>query len=161
MELQWSFYEKILQFDRGFEARVHDGIVIAALYQERFRPSLRARDEIMGLAQQSDLGFGGHDVTLVPIDVTSLEEVERQLIEHGADILYFPPLRAAPLRELARLAVEHRLVTITGVADYLDSGIGIGLTLRVGRPVILVNLESCRAQGVQLSAELLQIAAVQ
>ena len=157
IETQWPLYDRILQFDRRFETRADDGIVVGVLYQGRFRPSTLARDELMQFASRTSLQLGGRDVRLVAIEVTTLREVELELVERGVDVVYFTPLRGAPLRELAGLSVEHRMVTLTGVREYMDSGVGIGLGLRGGRPEILVNLSSCQAQGVELSSELLKL----
>ena len=47
---------------------------------------------------------------------------------------------------------------MTGVARYLDDGIGLGVGLRGGRLRILVNLDACRFEGADLSAEVLKLA---
>jgi hypothetical protein len=51
-------------------------------------------------------------------------------------------------------------VTLTGMPEYVEAGVAIGIGERGGRPLIRVNLDASRAQGASLAAELLAISDV-
>ena len=158
--VQWGLYDNILAFDRTFADRGEDGLVVGVLYQSRFRPSALAHAELLDMAQAGQLQLGKRDVRIVSIEVTTLRQAEVELLEQNVDVVYVTPLRAVSIADLTQLSIEHRLVTLTGVREFWEQGLAIGLGLRGGRPEILVHLESCRAQGLELSSELLNIATV-
>jgi len=160
IEVQWSLYDRILAFDRGFSERADGGIVVGILFQSRYRESLNARNQLLDLAQRTPARLGGRSVRLVSIEATTPREIGAQLREEGVDVLYITPLRALDLSAIAEISSEQRVLTLTGVREYVHMGVGLGLGLRGGRPEILVNLRSCRAQGAELSAELLKLSTV-
>jgi hypothetical protein len=160
LESQWALLDRILAYDRTFDDRASDGLVVGVLYQSRYRPSLAAHDEILGLSRRLSLQLAGRNVRIVSIEVTTPFEVAAQIAEAGVDALYFTPLRAARIEELAAVSIEHRLATLTGVREYVGLGVAIGLDLRGGYPEILVNLAQSRSQGMDLSSELLKLNAI-
>jgi hypothetical protein len=160
IEAQWHLYDNILAYDRGFASRTDDGLVVGILYQSRFRVSLNAHDDLLRMGDEGPLRLGGHEVRFVSIEVTTQTEVSLRLDQEGVDVVYITPLRASDPRGLAQLAAEHGIVSLTGVREYVTQGVAVGLGLRGGRPEILVNLTSCRAQGMELTAQLLHLATV-
>ena len=157
---QWRLYDNIMSFDRLFEDRAEDGIVVGVLYQSRYRPSARVREDLEQMDEDGVLNLAGRKVRLVPIEFTTARELERRLVETEADVLYIAPLRGAAMQELTALSDEYDVCTLTGVPDYVRLGIAVGLGLRGERPEILVNLGSSRDQGMDLSSQLLRIATV-
>lgn len=158
---QWSLFDRILGFDRALDERTEDGLVLGVLYQDRNRVSSTAMGDIITATRDAPGRILNEDrITIVSIEATSLDDLGRRLVEGRVDLLYLTPLRAQNASEIAEVASGLRIPTLTGVQEYMDEGVCLGLGLRGGRPEILVNLEGCRSVGMDLSSELLKLATV-
>ena len=163
VERQFLLLLKIVTFDRSLPTRLasDDELVIGIVFQRKHRVSLNARDELQRAARVSTTrDIDGTPVRIVDIeteDGTGLEEAVR---ESRADILYVAPLRLVEPSAIAAITRELRVMTYTGVPEYVPEGIAVGLGLRNSRPRILVNLPACAEEGVDFSSRLLQLAEV-
>lgn len=157
VELQFSLFYRILSYDRNQPSRAGDGLVIGVVYQSGFRSSRAARDEAV---RQQPPAAAGHPARFVSIDLDAAADVATALAETPCDVLYITPLRAVSIGDIAAVSRRRRLPTLTGVPQYVESGLGVGVGLRDERPEILVNLEAARAEGSDFSAQLLRLARV-
>ena len=158
---QWSLFDRILGFDRALDVRSDDGLVLGVVYQGRNRVSTTARAEIVTAAREgSGRILNADGVRVVSLQASSPAELRRRLSEEGVDLIYITPLRAQDASEIAEVAMSLRIPTLTGVREYMEEGLCLGLGLRGGRPEILVNLDACRSVGMDLNSELLKLATV-
>lgn len=159
IEIQGPLLLKVLKYDKTLEQRATDELVIGILFQEKFRDSLNARDgfvEAIGKARLSE--FLGRPTRLVNlVDVT---EVGATLEAEGVDVLYVSPLRAASLASIVEAADAHNTLTLSGVLDYVENGVMVGVTERRGRPAILLNLSAASVAGITFSSELVRVAQI-
>ncbi len=102
----------------------------------------------------------GLPVTCVAIEWTSAPEVEATVVRQGIRVLYVAPLRAVAIREIVTISRRRRVTTLTGVPDYVESGIALGLSLREERPLILVHVSAARAEGADFDSQLLKLARI-
>ncbi|HEX6789923.1 MAG TPA: YfiR family protein [Candidatus Krumholzibacteria bacterium] len=155
--VQYPLILKILQFDRNLAARSGDEIVIAAVYQGRYRASTRVRDEVHRAAESSPGRVADLPVRVVDIDIeqTSLRDAIKSL---GVDVVYVAPLRAMDIASITAVTRELGVATVTGVEDYVHEGISVGLGVRQEKPCVLVNLDASKAEGVDFSSRLLSLA---
>jgi len=80
------------------------------------------------------------------------------LMPARTDVVYLTPLRSFDVRSISQTGRDLGILTLTGVPEYVELGIAIGLDRERGRPRILVNLEAAIAGGADLSSELLKLA---
>lgn len=161
VETQWSLFDRILAFDRNFPERSGDALVVGILHQRRHRPSLNAMNEVLAAAENVTTRLlGAEDIRLVPMEFTTLNEMDRFLEREGIDVLYLAPLRSTDLTAISEHATQARVITLTGIREYVELGVAVGLGIRGGRPEIVINLPVCRDQGMDLSSELLKLATV-
>ena len=64
------------------------------------------------------------------------------------------------MSEIGRIGRFRRFRTITGVPEYVDQGLAVGIGIRRDRPLIIVNLEQARAEGAAFSSQLLALARI-
>lgn len=150
---------KVLTYDRQLRLRAPETVVLAVAFQSGNRTSSLARDEVMkALAvareQLKELPFR---VITIDLDKESLPEF---LAMMGVNVLYVAPLRGVDIRKLASTTRAARVTSITGVARYVELGLGAGLADQGGRPKILINLDACRLEGADFAAELLKLARI-
>jgi hypothetical protein len=159
--MQASLFAKILTFDRNLKARAGKDLRIGVLYQRKVRSSLEAQEEFL-LAMCGDPGkrIEGLALSCVAIEWTSAQDVESALVRKGIRILYVAPLRAVAIEEIVAISRARKITTFTGVPEYVDRGIALGLSLRAERPLIVVHVAGARAEGADIDSQLLKLARV-
>jgi hypothetical protein len=151
--VQMAIFQNIWKMDRNFDRnRV---TTLAVLYQKENRASVVARNEIYAVVQVMD-----PLIRLKTIEVGTPELLRQAMAETDADVVYVTPLRAVDVSEIARISRRRRIRTITGVAEYVEAGIGVGIGIRKSRPLIFINLQGARAEGSDFEAQLLHLARI-
>ena len=161
MDLQVPTLLKVVEFDREFLNRVGDEVVVGVLYQSRLRISAAAVADAQRFIQEEGLdSVRGIPLRFVFLDLSSGDGLEAVSNDGDLDLLYVAPIRAVPIDQITRITRERDLPTMTGVAEFVRDGLGIGVTVQSQRLRIIVNLPACIAEGVDLSSELLKLAEV-
>ena len=149
--VQLAVFAKVWTLDRTFPDPDH--VTMAVLYQSGNPASDAVRDEI-ATAKASIAGL-----RCVFVDLDRREPVASR-IPTGVSVLYIAPLRGYNLGALTRLARNRGIRTVTGVREYVDAGVAVGLAVRNDRPLILINLAASRAEGSEYSSQLLRLARI-
>jgi uncharacterized protein DUF4154 len=159
--MQASLFTKILTFDRNLKTRAGRELKIGVLYQKKVRSSLEAQEEFLR-AMCGDPGrrIDGLPLNCVAIEWTSAPEVEATLLRRAIRVLYVAPLRAVAIEEIVAISRARKITTLTGVPEFVQKGIALGLMLRAERPLILVHLTGARAEGADFNSQLLKLARV-
>jgi hypothetical protein len=152
-DVQIALFQNIWKLDRNFDCR--RGITLAIVYQESYFDSVTAKDDLLAAIARQQL----HIATIL-IAAGTQEELVNRLREIVADVVYIAPLRAIDIAEIGRISRSHRFRTITGVPEYVEQGLAVGIGMRRDRPLIMVNLEQARAEGAALSSQLLALARI-
>ena len=161
VEVQVPVLLKVLTFDRRIADVRGENLVVGVLYQSGFRLSSTVKDRVMdALSSTGPSGPANRPLKVVAVDADGKESLETALARLGVRVLYVTPMRAFDLESLVAATRRNRTLTLTGVPDYVEAGLSIGLDLRQDRPRILVNLRAARAEGADLAAPLLGLATV-
>lgn len=159
MNIQYPLFLKILTFDRELAERAGAEVVIGVVYQERVRESWLAKDEFLRAVESSPVERVKElSVRAVAISLDNPADLEDALVRHEIDVMYVSPLRAFDIGQITQLARARSVLTLTGVPDYVDRGIAIGIGLSGDLPEILINLRAAKAEGADLHASLLRLA---
>jgi hypothetical protein len=162
-DIQIPLFTRIMMFDRALLDRAGDEIVLGIVYQDRFRASVRSRDEVRETLRSKNIQeMGGRPLRTVLIDASDGDEARlaRRMVEEGVDLLYIAPLRAFDLDSICDIGRENDIVTFTGVPEYVSGGVAVGLDVRGGKPQILINRAAAEDQGADFSSELLKLAEI-
>jgi hypothetical protein len=153
MDVQIALFVKIWKFDRTFKPGPI--VKVAVLYQQKYRPSAIAATQLMSAIQSANLAI---HCTL--IDLEEQATLRDRIPISGVDLYYVTPLRAIDVRAIAEISRTNRIRTITGVPDYVASGLAVGIGLLNQRPQIIVSLQAARAEGADFSTPLLKLSHV-
>lgn len=161
INIQVPLFLKILTFDRNLKDRVGDEIVIAVLYQEKFRRSLNVKDEFIKLMNELPVkSVEDIPIRCVSLDISDEIELDSVIARYNADVLYIAPLRAVSAKTIAGVSRAKKKPTLTGVPDYVESGLAVGIGIKGDKPQIIINLPAVKAEGVDFSSQLLKLAKV-
>jgi hypothetical protein len=156
---QYLILLKTLTFDRNLKARCGNGIVLGVLYQSRFRQSVNVKDELVTIANESSYEFlDAYRIRVVPIDLSSEAGLEEQISASGVNTLYVAPLRAIDLATISAVTQKNKVLTLTGVPEYVDIGLSIGVGIKGDRPTLVINQRASKAEGADLDSQLLKLA---
>lgn len=159
--LQVPLFLKVLNFDRNLTARAGPELVLGVLFQTRHRESLNARKGFSEAFSSAGLAVvSGLPTRYVEIDLEREEDLAGALQREQVDVLYVSPLRAVSLDQIAQTTQAAGIMTLSGLQEYVESGLMVGVTERGGRPSLMVNLEAARAANVDFEAAFLKVARV-
>ena len=161
LDRQFSFLDRVLTYDRNMKARAGDEIVIGILYQEGVPASLRAKNEFARAIEKSSIKrIRGLTLRYVPVAIDAGLPSGDELRGHGMTVLYVAPLRGVDIGSLADLCSANGITSATGVEEYVEAGLAIGLVPNGSRPPVLINLPAAAEQGADFSSQLLKLARV-
>jgi hypothetical protein len=146
-------------FDRTFEARSADGLVVGVLFQAGHAPSMEARDAF-ALALR-DLGFT--DAKGLPPRIVTLETGPRlstNLETQEVDLLYVTPILGLDILSLTSDTRRLNILTCSGVPGYVSAGISVASEMDGDRQRILINLEAAGAEQSTFRPGLLRMARI-
>lgn len=161
VELQVALILKILTYDRNLESRAPTELNIGIVYSAADPASVRARDDVAEVLQR----FSDRTVKKVRIRFTSVEYQSVSQLESAAkaaqiSVFYITPGNTRNLEALARVSQANQILTTTGVPEYVERGIAVGIGVKQDKPEIIINLRSSKSEGCEFDASLLRIVRV-
>lgn len=153
--VQVPLFLKVMTFDRQRRHGPDVEVLIGITFQSGYRASITTRDEVArALAKAANLKYR---LILIDLDRDDLDEVLQQ---HRLNFLYVSPLRAISASSIAGIATAAHVTSVTGVPQYVQQGIAVGVRLQGDRPRLMVNLAACKESGADFTSELLKLAEV-
>ena len=128
--------------------------MIGVVYQSQLRTSVRASDAFAGQIDRLRTAFG--DVRIVPIEYAGPLDLADRIRADSVDILYVAPLRAVPVEEIPEVTRTLGVLSTTGVPEYVEAGLSIGIELSDGSAGIVINRDAAAAEGANLRSQLLK-----
>ena len=161
VNVQFPLFLKILTFDRHLKTRVGGEIVIGIVYQRKFRTSLNVKDEFVNVAGTSSIKtIDGIPIRCVPIEIDDETDLANAVSKNRVNLLYVTPVRAVDVEVITAVSRAKQVMTFTGVPDYVESGLSIGIGIKGEKPLIIVNLAAAKAEGTDFSSQLLKLAKI-
>ena len=158
VETQVPLFLKILSYDKNLPKR-GEKIVLGVLYQKKYRLSHRTKQEVLEVMEDFKT-LSGHPIEVIPIALDEAASLSDELARNGVNVLYVAPMRAYDVSLITTLSRSVHLLTLTGVPEYVRDGISVGLGLKAGRPLILINLEASEKEGAKFHSQLLRLAQI-
>jgi len=161
-DVQITLLLKILTYDRSFAVKAKSGVKIGVVYVANDPESVKAKDDILKTLQL----FADRLIKNLPIKAMALEYKDPKTLaetvrSQGINVFYIAPGNANTLTELLRMSHTRGITTATGVPEYVQRGVAIGIGKKADqKPDILINLPSSRQEGSEFDASLLRIATV-
>ena len=161
-DVQIALLLKILTYDRSFPVKNKSGVKIGVVFVAADPESVGVKDEILKtLALVADRTIKNVPIKAVPLEYKDPKSLAATVRSEGITVFYIAPGNAASLQELLRMSHTRGITTATGVPEYVQRGVAIGIGIKADKkPDILINLLSSRQEGSEFDASLLRIATV-
>lgn len=158
VDVQLRLFLKLLHYDRNLKARSEKEIVIGVVYQPRFRASVDTKDEFLHFAEElQEKTLDGIPFRCTPIRLDAEKNLSSAIRDNDIHLLYITPLRAVSIEKITEITRAQKVLTLTGVPEYVELGVAIGIDSKGQRPLIVVNVSSAKAEGADLSSKLLRL----
>lgn len=158
VQVQLALFAKIISFNRAMRPASESEFVLGILYQTAVRASSQVAEEAIAIA--SRMTFGGRNVRIVAMPIAAMSDVDAAIRKANLDALYVTPLRSPDIDMISRGSQRHKVLTLTGVPDFVEDGLAVGIALKGNRPQVVINLRASKAEGADFSSQLLSIAKI-
>jgi YfiR/HmsC-like len=160
-DLQIPLLLKVLTYDRHFENRAATELNICIVYAPGNAASASAMTAISGVFRTfSDKTVKNLVIRHASVGFTNEVALARFAQLNKVNVFYIAPGNAQNLETLLRISGGQQIITTTGVPDYVERGVAVGIGVRQDKPQILINLASSKSAGIEFDASLLRIARV-
>jgi hypothetical protein len=161
IEQQLPLLLKILCFDRALKERVGDEIVFAVIYQKKYKKSLNVKEGLESninklVANKID----NIPISFMVIDMSDEIDLSSIIDNNHVDVIYVTPVKALNIESVTSVSRQKHIMTLTGISEYVESGIAVGIGAKGGKPQIMINLPSAKAEGIDFSSQLLKMAKI-
>ena len=159
-DVQITLLLKILTYDRSFAVKAKSQVMIGVVYVAGDAESVKAKDDILKTLQLvADRTIKGVPIKAVALEYKDPKSLAETVRSQGINVFYIAPGNANTLTELLRMSHTRGITTATGVPEYVQRGVAIGIGKKADqKPDILINLPSSRQEGSEFDASLLRIA---
>lgn len=160
IDVQYKLFSKILTYERNLKED-NDEILIGIIYQDLFRTSLLTKNEfIENFNKSAQKSIDNIPIHCKTISLNSEKELIETLESSEIDILYVTPLRSFNLKTIVQESRKNKILTMSGVPEYIEAGLSVGIGISGNNPQILINLPASKAEGANFSSKLLKIAKI-
>jgi hypothetical protein len=158
-KLQAQLIARIASFDRNFRQRAQGHARLLLVAKPGSADSARVVNAVSSaLGMLEDVG--GLSKSIEVVEYRSPAELAETTRTKRAAILYLSVGLETEAPEIAKALAGADVLTIGATGTLADQGANVGFDLLGGRPKIVINLATCRAQHVELTAQLLKLAHV-
>jgi hypothetical protein len=153
---------RILAYDHKLGERVVDKrVTIYVLHKTGAAESEDAANEMVGrlrdIAKSTKLA--GNTIQVFKLAYNK-DTFEADVGRVKAAALYVAPSLGDTLSPIAAVTGKRKLLTFTGVPEYVNAGLSIGFSNDDGKPVISVNIPASKSEGADLDVALLRVAKI-
>ena len=159
MDLQINLFMKILRYDRNIGERGKQGLKIGVLYEPTSKSSIKtweSFEEEFNLLTDKTI----NEIPIFLVQVKGYAELPKAIENYGINVLYICPALDAQLDNILKLCKEKTILPITGVPQYAEKGVAVGLDIKKDKPVIIINTTVAKDVGANFSADILKVAKV-
>jgi hypothetical protein len=160
-DLQVAFFIKVLPYDRNLRDQSGSEIKIGIVFIQGDGDSEKAKDEIIkALDALAEKVVADLPISYITIPFSSKDQLNGAVREQKINTLYITPGASKILKDIIRVSRINKAITLTGVEDYVEKGISVGIGLKGDKPQIVINLPSSKREGRDFDAGLLKISKV-
>ncbi len=151
---------RALAYDRNLTSRAGDELVVAVAYKFGDTTSKTAADKVTkAFKATKKLKIQGLPIRVVKVAI-GRDDLEQITADEGVDAIFLCPNMSGELATVTALSQRVGVTTLGASHDYSDRGVAIVVVAKNKKASLVVNLSSAKAEGMNLSSELLELAEV-
>lgn len=161
LDLQLPILLKVLTYDQNVEQRSPGGLTLVVVFSSKSAASMKVKDSFMPTVARLRLSaIDEKPVAWTFVDASQPGELAKMLRSERFAALYLTPGTSDFIPEVTRACQESQVTTLSGVSAYAEKGVSVAVAQDNGKPRIVVNLPSAKAEGSNFASSLLGLARV-
>lgn len=158
VDVHLPIFLKTLTFDKNFISQNQDTIFIHLLYQNNDKNSIHIKNLVYEYILNNKLNtLNNKPLIFLELAVKTEEDFKNYIKKCSVKYLYIARLKDINLANVTNSCNIQKILTFTGVSDYLENGAALSLGIRGNKPEILLNLENSKKQGANFNSRLLNL----
>jgi hypothetical protein len=157
--LQAQLLGRLASFDRNFAARA-GAIAKVALHHRARDPESESITNAIAKATAGLGEVGGLRPEVSVAELVDPATLAQRCAAERLALLYFGPSTESDMPAVARALAGVDVLSVGGSGAHADHGSVVGFDVEEGRPRLVINLRSARAQNVAFRADVLKLARV-
>lgn len=153
---------RILAYDHKLADRVVDKkVTIYVVHKSGASESEEPANEMVGTLREigKSTKLAGNAIQVVKLAYNK-DTFDADVGRVRAAALYVSPSLGDVLSPISAVAAKRKLLTFTGVPEYVPAGLSVGFSNENGKPVISVNIPASKNEGADLDVALLRVAKI-
>ncbi len=161
LDEQVPTFLKALAYDRNLHEKARGDILIGLLYVPSDVESEAAARNVAKLIAACPMkAIGDLPVFYRLIPYKDKGDLAAVIAEEWVDVLYLSPGVSSLLDSVLAVTSASKVLSVTGVTDYVSRGVTLGLGARNGHAEMIVNLPSAANEGSQFESQFLNLCTV-
>lgn len=159
--VQFEIFSKVLTYDKSLREHEDNYLTFAILYQHDVKVSDAIHNEMLEAIKKCELKeIKNLHFRFISVDLATENDLDEIIAKSNIDVMYISPLRAFDVQTILKLSRAHGILTMTGVKEYIEAGVSVGIGLKKNHPQIIINLPQVKAEGSDFSSRLLKLAKI-
>jgi hypothetical protein len=153
---------RILAYDHKLGERiVEKKVTIYVVHKTGVAESEDAANDMVGKLREiaKSTKLAGNAIQVVKLAYNK-DTFDADVSRIKAAALYVAPSLGDSLSPITTVSSKRKLLTFTGVPEYVSAGMSIGFSNDNGKPVISVNIPASKNEGADLDVALLRVAKI-
>lgn len=152
---------KALNLEKGVNKSDSETFIVAIVYESTNSNSVTVLNDIVafGERQHRNLIYD-KSVSFVPVDIHESKNFQALLHTTKAPVVYVTPLNPSALQLVIGTSQKEKVLSMTGVPEYVDAGVSLGVGVKGDSPEIIINLTSSKEEGSEFSSKVLGVARI-
>ncbi|HEY5947061.1 MAG TPA: YfiR family protein [Kofleriaceae bacterium] len=153
---------RILAYDHKLADRVDNKrVTIYVVHKTGATDSEQPANDMVGVLREiaKSTKLAGNTIQVVKLAYNK-DTFDADVGKLKAAALYVSPSLGDSLAGITAVTAKRKLLTFTGIADYVGAGVSIGFANDNGKPAISVNLTASKNEGADLDVALLRVAKI-
>lgn len=159
MEIQYTLLLKIITFDKEFHKKFNDKVVIGIVYQGNFKNSVNQKNELVEIIKEKNFLVEGKKVEYQLLDISG-NNISDLITGSKAKIIFVLPLKGINIKDIPEITKKEKILSFTGIPEYIKNGIAVGIDIKEGKPSIVINLGTSKREGTEFNSQLLKLSEV-
>jgi len=160
LKTQYTLLLKMITYNKNFLNKVTDKVTIGIVFQNRYRLSADAKENLVNVIDDLGLKVENRVVEYILMDLSESSRLEYFVNNLSLDVLFVLPLRGTDINSIIAFSKKYKIMTFTSVPAYMNDGISTCVDMDGQNPVIIINRNSARSEGVEFSSQLLKVARI-
>ncbi len=159
IQLQFKLLIKAATYNRAQTTKDPEVLRVGLVYSKEPNSEQVAK-EVFALFGTSQTTVRQYKLAVIPIEFQNLEQFKQDTEGSKIHIYYITPGSISYLPSVLDISNQLKILTITGITDYVYRGVTLGVANNGSRPEFLYNWETARNNGADFHSNFLRLVRV-